>query len=192
MHPVPGGHVAMVVTYLEMTEAAAPKDVPEPEGAEVLPWPAPPLDAYRALQRRIGADWLWASRLRLSDRSLAEVIHAPDVEVWRLMRGADAIGIAELDFRKRGACELQFFGVTPDAIGTTAARLLMNAATARAWARPISRFHLHTCTLDHPNALAFYRRSGFRDYKRAVEVFRDPRLDGTLPPSAAPNIAVLE
>ena len=192
LHPVPAGHLAMVVTWLEMTAPCAPRTAPPPEGAEVALWTDPGCDAYRDLIRRIGTDWLWSSRLRLTDAALGEVIRNSDVEVWRLMRGEVPLGIAELDFREGPDCELAFFGVAPEAVGTTAARHLMTAVTARAWKRPIARLFLHTCTLDSPRALGFYRRSGFRDYARAVEITPDPRLDGTLPRDAAPEVALIE
>ena len=57
---------------------------------------------------------------------------------------------------------------------------MMNRALEKAWARPIGRFWVHTCTLDHPAALAFYQRSGFTVFKRGVEVDDDPRLTGKL------------
>jgi len=191
-HPVPGGHVAMVVTYLEMTGRAAPRPAAPPEGAEVTRWERPPLDAYRDLMRLVGSDWLWSNRLKHADGTLAAAIHDPEVEVWHMVRDGVPLGIAEVDFRKGTEAELAFFGVAPELVGSTAARCLMNVAIARAWSRPIGRFHLHTCTLDHPAALAFYRRSGFTAYKRAVEVVRDPRLDGILPRDAAPHVAILE
>lgn len=182
----------MVVTYLEMTERAAPRPAPPPEGTEVTRWERPGLEEYRRLMRLVGTDWLWANRLKLADSTLADAIHDPEVEVWRLVRNGEPLGIAEIDFRKAREAELAFFGVAPEMVGTTAARCLMNVAIARAWSRPIERFHLHTCTLDHPKALAFYRRSGFAPYKRAVEIARDPRLDGILPREAAPQVAILE
>jgi hypothetical protein len=67
----------------------------------------------------------------------------------------------------------------------------MNEAVTRAWARPITRFWVHTCTHDHPGALAFYVRSGFTPYQRMVEVHDDPRLQGLLPEAAAPHIPLI-
>jgi hypothetical protein len=64
----------------------------------------------------------------------------------------------------------------------------MDQAVARAWAKPIRRFWVHTCSFDHPGALDFYRRSGFRAYAFAVEVADDPRLTGHLPRHAAPQV----
>jgi hypothetical protein len=45
---------------------------------------------------------------------------------------------------------------------------------------------VHTCTLDDPRAVAFYTAQGFAPAARFVEVFRDPRIAGLLPPDAAP------
>ena len=57
-------------------------------------------------------------------------------------------------------------------------RWLMANALALGWARPITRMWVHTCTLDHPSALNFYRAQGFQPFARAVETFADPRLLG--------------
>lgn len=191
VHRVPKGHIAMVITYLEMTARPAPRTAPVPDGYALAPWPDPPLDDYRAIMRLIGTDWLWHGRLSLSDGELARRIHGPDVDIMCLWESTSPVAIAELKF-KGDSCNLAFFGVAPALIGTTGARALMADAIARAWARPISRFDLNTCTLDSPKALDFYRRSGFCEYDRAVEVVRDPRLNGILPRDAAPNIAVIE
>ncbi len=67
----------------------------------------------------------------------------------------------------------------------------MDEALTRAFARPIRRFWVHTCTFDHPGAVDFYRRSGFRPYARAIEVAPDPRLTGALPRMAAGQIPLL-
>jgi hypothetical protein len=61
-----------------------------------------------------------------------------------------------------------------------------------AWAEPIRRFWLHTCTFDHPSALAFYQRSGFTPFRRQVEITDDPRLDGICPRGAARHIPIVE
>jgi hypothetical protein len=67
----------------------------------------------------------------------------------------------------------------------------MDAALRHAWRHQPSRVFLHTCTLDHPRALAFYLRNGFTAYKRAIEVAPDPRLTGDAPAHAAPHVPVI-
>ncbi|HLY57552.1 MAG TPA: GNAT family N-acetyltransferase [Stellaceae bacterium] len=187
---VPPGHVAAVVTSLEMTERAAPR--PEASGAFILRTePAADPDWYRTLFRRIGADWLWFSRLRVETAALAATLRDPQREVHALVVDGRDAGLLELNFRDPPDCELSFFGVDRKAIGGGAGRWLMNRAIERAWARPIARFWVHTCTLDHPAALAFYIRSGFRPYKRQIEIAPDPRLTGDLPRDAAPHVPIL-
>jgi len=50
---------------------------------------------------------------------------------------------------------------------------------------------VHTCTLDHPAALQFYRHMGFRAYQQQVEIADDPRLAGELPRSMGRHVPVL-
>jgi GNAT superfamily N-acetyltransferase len=187
------GKIASVVTCLEMTERPASKPRHSSGGTLALyRLDRPDIDAYRDLFRRVGQDWMWFSRLVMPDERLREIISDPKVEVYALRDGAAEIGLLELDFREEGQCELAFFGVVPEAIGRGAGRFLMDQAIAKAWARPIRRFWVHTCSFDHPSALGFYRRSGFRPYAFAVEVHDDPRLTGHLPRTAAPQIPIIE
>lgn len=146
---------------------------------------------YRRIYRAVGEDWLWSSRLVLADEALSAIIHSPDVEIYQLRTPTGEEGLLELDFRKPGACELAFFGLSRGLIGGPAGRWLMNRAIERAWGRPIDRFWVHTCTFDHPAALEFYLRSGFAPYQRQIEVFADPRLSGVLRADAAPHVPLL-
>ena len=68
----------------------------------------------------------------------------------------------------------------------------MNRGQEIAWSHPIKRLWLHTCTFDHPAALAFYQRSGFRPFRRQIEVVNDPRLDGTVARDVARHVPVIE
>ena len=109
---------------------------------------------------------------------------------WR-MRGATKACWSWI-FARPGQCEIVFFGVTAKLIGSGAGRWLMNRALELAWSRPIARLWLHTCTHDHPAAVAFYQRSGFRAFRRQIEIEDDPRLDGTAPRDAARHVPVIE
>jgi GNAT superfamily N-acetyltransferase len=188
---VPAGKIAAVVTHLEMTEPPARR--PDPEGVWTLRRvPSPELDWFRDLYRRVGTEWLWFSRLQMADTKLAAIIRSPMVDVYALVHEGRDKGLLELDFRQTGQCELAFFGVTGDLIGSGAGRWLMNRTLELAWSRQVSRVWVHTCTLDHPSALAFYQRSGFRPYRRQIEIADDPRLDGTAPRSAAKHVPIIE
>jgi GNAT superfamily N-acetyltransferase len=186
-HDVPEGHTASVVTYLEMHGLPALRAVPEVE-LTLERVTAPDLARYRALFRAVGGEYLWDARLQLDDAALKAILTDAQVHLYIARKGAADAGLLELDFRAAGQCELAYFGLAPDYVGGGAGRWLMTHALTKAWAQNITRLFVHTCTLDHPNALAFYIRSGFRPYKRCVEISPDPRPTGRLPESAAPQI----
>ncbi|MGC2779920.1 MAG: GNAT family N-acetyltransferase [Bradyrhizobium sp.] len=187
---LPPGKIAAVVTSLEML--APPVLPPDPVGDWTLRRVVQPdPDWYRDLYARVGREWLWSQRLRMSDAELAATIRASGVEITTLEHDGGDEGLLELDFRNKNECELVLFGVTAKLVGTGAGRLLMNRALQRAWAQPLTRLWVHTCSFDHPRALAFYQRSGFRPYRRQVEIADDPRLDGTLPRDVAPHVPLL-
>ena len=188
---IPAGKIAAVVTHLEMTERPALR--PDPKGAWTLRRvEAPDLNWFRDLYRRVGTQWLWFSRLRMTDAELAAVIRSPLVEVHALEQDGRDEGLLELDFREARQCELAYFGVTGKLVGSGAGRWLMNRALERAWSRPVSRVWVHTCTFDHPAAPAFYQRSGFRAFRRQIEIADDPRLDGSAPRDAARHVPIIE
>jgi GNAT superfamily N-acetyltransferase len=188
------GKLANVVTCLEMREQ--PPQQPPLTVAAAGPltferWPSPHLDEYRKLFRAVGENWLWVSRLIMTDEKLRAIIHHQDIEIYVIQSEGRRIGLVELDFRTPGECELVFCGLVADAIGQGAGKLLITQAVAQAWARPIERFWLHTCHFDHPSAIFFYQKAGFRPYAFLVEVMDDPRLSGDLPETAAPHVPLL-
>lgn len=190
--PVEPGMVATVVTHLEMRERPRPAPIP-PAPLRLVPWKQPDIAAYRTLFRRVGAPWLWFSRLVMADAELTAILHDPAVEVYAVTdpRGTE-VGLLELDFRSLPDCELGFFGLVPELNGKGLGRWLMAQAKSLAWRKGVERFWVHTCTLDSPAALGFYIKSGFVPYGREVETFADPRIAGILPRDAAPHVPLLE
>lgn len=189
-HGVPDGKIADIVTSLEMF--AKPPLRPEVDGGWTLRrLPDPTAEEYLALYRTVGRDWLWFTRLVTPLDALMADLSDPDVEIYRLEAADGEVGILELDFRQPQTCELVYFGVSPGLVGGGAARWMMNRALERAWSQPIRRFWVHTCTLDHPGAPAFYMRSGFVPFRRQVEIADDPRLTGLAPPDSAAHVPII-
>ncbi|HEY8565856.1 MAG TPA: GNAT family N-acetyltransferase [Beijerinckiaceae bacterium] len=184
------GKVATVVTYLEMRARPGGTGSSLPPGCSLEPIGADPA-RYRALFRAVGEPWLWFSRLVMPETSLAALLADPRVHAFALRQDGRDVGLLELDFRRGEEAELAFFGLIPDRVGSGLGRALMREALTRAFAAPIQRLTVHTCTLDHPAALGFYIRSGFVPVKRAVEIADDPRLLGQLPLEAAPHHPVM-
>jgi GNAT superfamily N-acetyltransferase len=195
--PLPEGHVGAVVTYLEMRERP-PLAAPAPEGEAAEPglpspfrlerWPAPDPERYRALFRKVGARWLWYSRLVMDDERLRSEMAEVHAVVDEANEGA---GLLELDFRTEGECLIRFLGLVPERTGLGHGRWLLARCLALAWRPGIGRVHVNTCTLDHPAALKAYVKAGFRAYRRAFESFPDPRLAGLLPSDCAPQLPLV-
>jgi GNAT superfamily N-acetyltransferase len=186
---LPDGELAAVVTYLEMRAPPDRSVPPSPLSLKRVEVPEP--EHYRELFRRVGAPWLWFSRLTLDDAHLAEIIQHPKVELYSVLNDSNQVGMLELDFREPHECELSFIGLVPELAGQGHGRWLLAEALRLAWREGVDRVHVHTCSLDHPAALAAYRRAGFTPFKRTIERFRDPRLLGILPTTAAPQIPLL-
>ncbi|WP_312411353.1 GNAT family N-acetyltransferase [Pseudescherichia sp.] len=185
------GYIASVVTCLEMREKPAGAPVPLPEEFSLQPLADRDPDAYRSLFRKVGANWLWFSRLTMSDEKLISVLQNSRREIYVIRHDDEDAGLMELDFSEPDEVELVFLGLTSDVTGKGIGRAVMSAATELAWAKPVQRFWVHTCTFDHPSALGFYIRSGFEPYERRVEVQADPRLSGHLPLDAAPHVPII-
>ena len=190
-HDVPDGKIAAVVTSLQMfARPALRAEAPSADWSlERLEAPDP--GDYLSLYRAVGTDWLWFTRLVASREQVLSDILDAKVEVFRLSAPGGEVGILELDFRQPETCELVYFGVTGGLIGSGAARWMMNRAIDRAWSQPIKRFWVHTCTLDHAGAPDFYVRSGFKAYRREIEIADDPRLIGLAPLGSAPHVPVI-
>ena len=190
--PLPAGKLATLVTFLQMAAPPPPRPIPARPDLALRLVERPDPDWYRDLYRRVGSDWLWFSRLLIRDRRAR--IHPPRPCGRGLVPGpgrpepwaswsSTAARTARSSSPTSASC-LSWSAAVP-------AACLMAHAIGRAFAQPIRRFWLHTCTLDHPAALGFYIRSGFTPYGRAIEIADDPRLTGALPRTAAPWLPVI-
>ena len=189
--PVRDDEVATIVTTLEMRTKPPLRPLPS-SPLRLVAWDRPSAEKYRALFRRVGAPWLWFSRLVMTEQQLLDIIHDPDVSVYAVVdRAGIEVGMLELDFRAPRACEISYFALIPELAGKGLGRWLMAETLSRGWIKGIDRVWVHTCTLDHPSALNFYHAQGFVAIGRTVETFPDPRLSGHLPPDAAPQVPLL-
>lgn len=190
-HVVPPGHLATVVTLLEMHKR--PSLRPEPASPfELVRWKTPSPDKYRALFRRIGEPWLWYSRLEISDDELVAATHRDITQLYAVLdRGGIEMGMLELTHPEPDWCSLDFFGFVPGLAGQGHGQWLMWHAMALGWQKETQFIRVHTCTLDHPKALSFYRKAGFIAVKRELEIFPDPRLNGLIPRDCAPQVPII-
>jgi GNAT superfamily N-acetyltransferase len=162
--------IETVVTYLEMT--APPKPLAQgllPPGVEIRHAVAPTVSFYRYLYDTIGQDLLWTQRRLMPVAELGAILRNQAVEVNVLWVEGVPAGYLELDWRAAPEIELAYFGLIPEFIGRGLGRLLLDWGVAHAWRASPTRLWVHTCDLDHPNALRVYQNAGFAIYDRRQE-----------------------
>ena len=158
------GWIESKVTYLEMRRPPdrAPAEVRP--GVEVRRAVEPTVSFYRYLYDTVGRDWNWTGRRLMDDATLAVIVQDPAVEVNVIWVNGVPAGLMELDLRTPENIELLYFGLVPDFIGRGLGRFALDWTVDRAWSfRPL-RLWVHTCDLDHPNALSVYQKAGFIIY----------------------------
>ena len=185
---VPKGHVATIITHLEMLEK--PVLPAMDSGLSLAKWDKPPVAEYLALFRSVGEPWLWTSRLLIGEDGVRAIIHGSGIDLYVVRDGDAVVGFIELDFRQTGQCEIAFFGLVPAMNGKGHGRWMMNQALDKAWRDGVRRVWLHTCTQDSPRALPFYQRCGFQIFRQQAGQMTDPRLTGHLPRTAAPHVPI--
>ncbi|MFQ5994689.1 MAG: GNAT family N-acetyltransferase [Acidiferrobacterales bacterium] len=171
----------VTISYLEMKASPAftPHEAPG-EQVDVVRVLTPTVSFYRYLYNTVGEPWLWYERRRMNDETLRAIVQNPKVELFVLYVASVPAGYAELDRRVQNEVELAYFGLIPEFIGRGLGTYLLNRALEEAWRGSPRRIWVHTCTLDHPQAIQVYQRAGFVLYKNETVLIDDPRLDGTI------------
>lgn len=173
---VPVGQLDVAITHLEMLRRPRlPAQPPPAMKLAVLKADAISVAFYRYLYNTAGGPWLWYERRLLSDQDLAAIVQHADVDVFVLYAGGEPAGYAELDRRAMPDIELAYFGLLPAFIGHKLGPWFLHWIVDAAWAREPQRLWVHTCSLDHPRALALYQRAGFVPFKQERKLIADPR-----------------
>ncbi len=166
----PEGVIETTVTYLEMTGPPRHAQLPTPlRKLALLRAGQPTVSFYRYLYDAVGRPWTWVDRKHLSDDELVAIIQDSRVEIYVLYVAGVPAGYAELDRRTEGEIELAYLGLVPEFIGQRLGPYLLDWTIWRAWEYEPRRLWVHTCTLDHPKALALYQRFGFVPYRQEIE-----------------------
>jgi GNAT superfamily N-acetyltransferase len=148
-------------TYLEMRDPSElrPARVPETPVDIRLETPCAPV-LYRSLYLGVGEGYRWTDRAAWTDAQIAAHLDQPGLDVWVARVEGGLAGFFELRRCEDGSVEVAYFGLLPAFIGRGFGGYLATEALRRAWALGPSRVWLHTCTFDHPAALANYLKRG--------------------------------
>jgi GNAT superfamily N-acetyltransferase len=174
--------VSVTTYYLEMTSPAElrAKRVDRP-GLAVGKVPSPMPELNRFFYTAIGGDWFWTDRLPWSYQKWMEYLNRPDLQTWVVSVDGVPAGYFELEKQPGDSVEIAYFGLLPQFVGQGVGGYALTQTIERAWAMPAKRVWVHTCTLDHPSALANYQARGLRLYKQETEEKELPAPPGPWP-----------
>ena len=165
-----GTEVPFTITYLEMT-ARPGFGMPQLDGDIRLERAIdPPVWYFMALYDAVGREYEWQDRFEQAEKdpaALQAFVRDPEVVIWTAIRGGWPAGFFMLDWRQAGVCDLAYFGLVPQAVGTGLGRPLLQTAIAMGWERAsVEKMTVNTCTLDHSQALPLYQKMGFKPVER--------------------------
>lgn len=165
-----GSTVSYTVTWLEMTARPSYPRPHAPIGkpAALLMAESPPAWFFLGLYDAVGRDYAWEDMHTEDEGKLATWLADENTFLYTLMRDGWPHGFFLLDHRQPGTCELAYFGLVPQAVGSGLGRFLLESAVHTAWDLPeVGKLTVNTCTLDHPRALGLYQRAGFSPVRRS-------------------------
>lgn len=158
-----------VVTYhLEMHNRSELRAAARSAELEVRRASLPSPELNRFLYAAVGGDWFWIDRLSWSYRRWLLWLERREVETWVGYVSGTPAGYFELEVQGEGSVEIAYFGLLPAFVGRGLGGALLTAAVERGFELATTRVWVHTCTLDHPGALANYEKRGFRRFKEEV------------------------
>ncbi|MBC7812005.1 MAG: GNAT family N-acetyltransferase [Burkholderiales bacterium] len=166
----------LVTSYLEMNSRAEfrPSYRSDPN-VFIMLMEIVDLDFYRFLYGSVGKMWRWCDRLIMPEHELEAALNNPNVEVYVMYVSGVPAGYVELCVQEEGT-EVAYFGLRPEFIGRGLSSHLLSWGIAQAWANGARRVFVHTCNLDHPNAMETYIKRGFRTYKTVEQPMPDRYL----------------
>ncbi len=153
------------VWHVEITNAAELTPPVENKPYELKLASAALPELNRMLYVAVGAPWHWYERLSWRYSEWQSFLNRASVQTWVAYNGATPIGYFELEAQAAGTTEICYFGLLPEFIGKGFGAHLLRDAIDKAWQLGGKRVWLHTCTLDHPQALPNYQARGFKIFK---------------------------
>ena len=117
--------------------------------------------------KNIGKDHHWVDRLVWSEKEWIDYVCNEKVSTYILRKEKDVCGYFELIFHKdKNEFEIAYFGLLKEYHNKKLGSFLLSFAIKKCFEKNINRVWVHTCSLDHDNALKNYLSRGMKIYKR--------------------------
>jgi GNAT superfamily N-acetyltransferase len=163
--------ISSTISYLEMKNPAELREKQAPrDGLDVVPITLPQPELNRFFYCTVGGDWYWINRLDWTYSQWSNYVNRPELQTWIVTVDRVPAGYFELELQPGDDLEIVYFGLLPAYVEQGIGGWALSEAVKRAWATGAKRVWMHTCTLDHPRALANYLARGFRKFKEETSV----------------------
>ena len=126
----------------------------------------PDFQLNKFFYREIGKKHSWTDRLVWNDKKWIDYLENSGVSTYILKHNEDFIGYFEQIFDKEKLdCEIAYFGILEEYIGKNLGGYLLSEAIKISFNIGSKRIWVHTCSLDHKNALQNYLSRGMKVFK---------------------------
>tara|TARA_B100001029_G_scaffold151305_1_gene133752 strand:- start:473 stop:976 length:504 start_codon:yes stop_codon:yes gene_type:complete len=126
----------------------------------------PDFQLNKFFYKEIGKKHRWTDRLVWNDKKWIDYLENSGVNTYTLKHKKDFIGYFEQIFDKdKLDCEIAYFGIFEEYIGKQLGGYLLSEAIKISFNIGSKRIWVHTCSLDHKNALQNYLSRGMKVFK---------------------------
>ena len=127
----------------------------------------PDFQLNKFFYKQVGKKHRWIDRLSWSDGKWMNYISNKNLETYIISESKELAGFFELLYNPElKETEISYFGLLEEYIGKGIGGYALSEAIRKSFEKNIRRVWLHTCTLDHPNALKNYIARGMTVFKK--------------------------
>ena len=126
----------------------------------------PDFQLNKFFYKQIGKKYRWTDRLVWTDLQWSNYVSNKNLETYVIKDGKDLVGYFELIHHpEKKEIELAYLGLFEDYFGKGIGGYALSTAILKSFEKKIKRMWVHTCTLDHPNAIKNYLARGMKIFK---------------------------
>ena len=119
--------------------------------------------------KNIGKKHMWVDRLVWLESKWIDYVSDKKVKTYVFKYKNDLAGFFELIFHsEKKEVEIAYFGLLEEYQNKKLGSYLLHEAIKKSFIKNINRVWVHTCTLDHKNALNNYISRGMKVYKTEI------------------------
>jgi len=154
-------------SYLEINSLNELKEVIEPSGDYSLNLLNPiNFQLNKFFYKNIGQKHKWIDRLVWTENKWIDYVSSERVKTYIFKYGDDLAGFFELIFySEKKEVEIAYFGLLEEYQNKKLGSYLLSQAIKKSFVDNTSRVWVHTCSLDHKNALNNYIERGMKIFK---------------------------